>query len=515
VNTELIRRIPRSDAKAVIYSPLTWLTIALVLYSILIADRVCTYVGGSDTSGYYNSARLLSEGEVTTELRVIPGLPVGSHGINHWAYMPLGFTPHGEGDRVGGYPTGLPLLMVATSFFVSWFYVPGWVAGWNMVLGVLATYGLGRECGLRPAWSFFAASILALSPIFMFMGLQPMSDVAALTWCTGALYFALRTRRNPQWGLLCGFSLSIAVLIRPTNVLVFLPVVICLGFSPRRWAWVICGGLPGAVFLGIYNHAAYGKIFTTGYGNMTAAFSREWVVPTLKHYGYWLPRLFTPLIVLAVGLFWSRADKRIMVVVAVWIVSIFGFYSCYMFTSQTWWYHRFVLPAAPAMIVAAMLVLNRLTDRFKLFEASAPKWQGAFAVLLLAIATVPNIAGLHSLDALKSKEGDRSYWLIADWLVRNAPANSVVAAMQNSGSLIAYTPFTVVRWDCITEENFAEIRTALSANRQPFYTALFPFEEAQAFAKMPGGWKRVAKFAPATIWQYQPIPDSSRDLSRN
>ena len=408
------------------------------------------------------------------------------------------------------YPVGLPLLMVATSCFVGWLYVPGWVAGWNMFLGVLVTYGLGRECGLRPAWSWFAASILALSPLFVLMGLQPMSDVAALTWCTGAIYFALKTRQKAPWGLLCGFALSIAILIRPTNVLVFLPVLICLGFSPRRWAWVICGGMPGAVLLGVYNYAAYGKILTTGYGDMSDAFSREWVLPTLKHYVYWLPRLFTPLIPLALGLFWSRADKKIISVLAVWILSIFALYSFYTFTRETWWYLRFLLPAAPAMIIAATLVLNRLADHFglRLFEASAPRGHRVMTVFLLVITVVPNIVGLRQLHALAGKQNDRPYWLVADWLNHNAPANSVIAAMQNSGSLIAYTPFTVLRWDYVTEDNFPTIRDVLLANHQPLYIALYPFEEAEVFARMRGNWKPVAHIFPVTIWRY-PVPDGS------
>ena len=511
-----LRRVPHFSVKSTVKSPSTWLTLAMILYGILIVDKVCPYIGGSDSSGYYNSARLLSAGNVSTELRMIPGLPVGSPGITPYLYLPLGFRSHGETDMVPTYPVGLPLLMVATSWFVSWFYVPGWVAGWNMFLGVLATYGLGRECGLRPAWSGVAASILALSPLFTSMGLQPMSDVAALTWCTGTIYFALKTRQKAQWGLLCGFALSIAVLIRPTNVLVFLPVLVCLGFSPRRWAWVICGGMPGAVLLGVYNHVAYGKIFTTGYGDMWAAFGREWVWPTLKHYIYWLPRLFTPLIVLALGLFWSRADKRIISVLAVWILSVFGLYSFYMFTRETWWYLRFILPAAPALIIAAMLVLNRLADHFRLrlFEASAPSGHLVITVLLLAVTVAPNIIRLRQLHALDRKNQDQTYWLVADWLNHNVPANSVIATMQHSGSIIAYTPFTMIRWDYISEDNFSPIRDVLQANHQPLYIALYPFEEAEVFARMRGNWKPVVHLFPATIWKYHPFPDGPWILSR-
>jgi hypothetical protein len=182
-----------------------------------------------------------------------------------------------------------------------------------------------------------------------------------------------------------------------------------------------------------------------------------------------------------------------------------------MFTRETWWYLRFILPAAPAMIIAAMLVLNRLADHFRLrlFEASAPSGHQVITVVLLVITMVPNIVGLHRLHALDGKRRDRPYWLVADWLNHNAPANSVIATMQNSGSLIAYSSFTVIRWDYITEDNFATIRAVLQSNRQPLYTALFPFEEADVFAKMRGNWKPVVHIFPVTIWEYDPFADGS------
>ena len=61
-----LRRVPnfvmKPRARAVFRSPLTWLAVAMVLYGILVAEKVSPYVGGSDSSGYYNSARLLSAG---------------------------------------------------------------------------------------------------------------------------------------------------------------------------------------------------------------------------------------------------------------------------------------------------------------------------------------------------------------------------------------------------------------------------------------------------------------------
>src|SRR4051812_4647072 len=274
--------------------------LAVLAYAVLIVRNVSPYIGGSDSSGYLNSAKLLGAGRLTAELKRIPDLNVGRE-LNNWLYIPLGFAETNGGKMVPTYPVGLPLTLVALSKVVGWENVTGWAAGLHMFFGAILMYGLSRECGLSPPWAWFGALVLGTSPLYVSMGLQLMSDVPAMTWCTAAVYFALLSRRHAAWAGLAGVAVAVAVLVRPSDVLIILPVALVLGLDLKRWFWLGVCGLPGAVFQCIYNLKTYGGPLTTGYGDMRANFRLMWVSPTLLHYLHWLPLLFTPLILASVG----------------------------------------------------------------------------------------------------------------------------------------------------------------------------------------------------------------------
>jgi hypothetical protein len=79
---------------------------ALALYCILLVEDIGAVAGGSDSSGYLNHARLLSQGRVHLPERAIPGLPPAS--APSYLYVPLGFRPARDGDGlVPTYPSGL------------------------------------------------------------------------------------------------------------------------------------------------------------------------------------------------------------------------------------------------------------------------------------------------------------------------------------------------------------------------------------------------------------------------
>ena len=124
--------------------------------------------------------------------------------------------------------------------------------------------------------------MLGLSPLFVFLSLQLMSDVPATVWVMAAVLAAWRSRERPWLGLVAGAALSLAVLVRPTNLLIALPVGLALGWRARRWLLFVLGGLPGAIFLGLINQTAYGSIFTTGYGQVSTAFGWIHVLPTFR-----------------------------------------------------------------------------------------------------------------------------------------------------------------------------------------------------------------------------------------
>jgi hypothetical protein len=488
--------------------------LSLLAYLSLIYDRVSPYIGGSDSSGYYNLARLLNEGRIAEPQRVVKGLEPGTAGATIWTYMPLGFREHlTPGHIVPGYPTGLPLLMLATATFTGWDFVPGYTAGWNMLLGVLLFFGLGRLCGLAAGWAWFGSIVFGLSPLYLSMGLQPMSDVPAHTWCAATLFFALLSDRDKRWAVASGFALGVAVLIRPTDILIALPVAIVFGIDVRRWLALGIGGLPAAVFLCVYNHYAYGAMLTTGYGDMSEAFGLVWLKPTLLHYARWLPLLFTPLILLAVLLPFQRAaaPRRITWVLLSWAVIFLAFYSVYMFTQQVWWYLRFIIPAMPPLIIGGLLVLQRFTEQrnWPLFAPKAPLLFQVISLLLVFAVMKFHLHHARSLAVWNGKPDDRSYHKTAAWLEQHAPANSIVTTMQSSGSVFAYTDFTVVRWDCVAPQTATALLDHVNRQNRPLYAVLYPFEQADAFKAFSGRWREVFNYREARIWRYEGPPLAS------
>jgi len=482
------------------------LAFAFAAYAVLLGFHMGAYAGGSDSSGYLNNARLLRKGLVHVPRRAIEGLP--PEALSAYAYVPLGFSPVGQRDMVPTYPIGLSLLMVAVAPVTGVSMAPHAVMLLHALLGVVMMFALARLVGLSPTAATLGAVLLAASPLYLYISLQAMSDTPALVWTTAAVYFAWRSQRSAGWALAAGFSVAVAVLVRPTNLLVLAPVAVCLGLDWRRWLWLGLGGAPGAVLLGIFNHALYGKILTTGYGDVGSAFSQAFAPLSLRNYLQWLPVLLTPGLVLAVGALWilPRGQLRLLVVIVTWIFTYVGFYTFYYHTHETWWYLRFILPAFPAIILA-MLFTGRTI---------AAQWSARTAGVA-AIAVAIGVLAWDGLwtrhfHALDSGRGESVYPQAITWAREHLPADAVIAAMQTSGALLYYSNFTFIRWDSFSENRFSSVTAACVAAGRPFYAMLMPFEieDQHALARMPGHWSQVGsvdnRYGHVTILKWDPMP---------
>ena len=87
-------------------------------YGIFLFRHTSPYAGGSDSSGYLNSARLLLHGDLVTLPRAVPGHSASEFG--EYSVVPLGFLLRPEGQMAPTYPTGYPMQLLAAS-----------VLGWN------------------------------------------------------------------------------------------------------------------------------------------------------------------------------------------------------------------------------------------------------------------------------------------------------------------------------------------------------------------------------------------------
>jgi hypothetical protein len=471
-----------------------------VLYGLVLWHFMGGYAGGSDSSGYLNNARLLSAGRCTAAIRLVPGLAPAT--LPPYTGVPLGFIPNPDHvTMTPTYPMGLSIMFAGTAAVAGWPAAPAIVLILHALAGLWLVYLLGRHAGLEAGWSWLAALLLAASPVYVMMALQPMSDVPALVWVTAAVLAAWRSRERAWLAPVAGFAFALGVLVRPTDVLALVPLAVVLGRSRRRWSRFAIGCLPGAAFQGAFNLAAYGHLFTTGYGYVSPEFGWANVIPALGMYLRYLPVLLTPLGLLALGLPWlGRDSPRLAIVLTVWALVFPLFYLFYASTHDIWGNLRFLLPAFPALLVGALLVARRLAARCGLAPRAAWLAPAAAAILL------HGAAWSRHLHAYTVGRAESVYPLTAAWLQAHLPPDAVVAAMQVSGALYYYTPFTFIRWDMLSAGEFQRIAAVCAADGRPVYAVLFPFEIGvpawDAFGKhLPGHWTEVGTVRQVRIWR--------------
>ncbi|MDB6169871.1 MAG: hypothetical protein JWM88_2735 [Verrucomicrobia bacterium] len=470
------------------------IALALLAYGLLLATHLAVFAGASDSSGYLNAARLIREGSLHVPQRAIEGLPPGS--LPSFAYVTLGFTPVEHGLMVPTYPVGLPLLIAGVSGVVGWEHGASVTVWLHAMAGVVLLFAFARLLGFSRLTATLGALLLGGCPLYFFIGLQALSDTPALVWTMAAIYCAWRSRRHAGWALAAGGAVAVAVLVRPTNVLVLLPLAIALGGAVRRWLALVVGGLPGAVFLGVHHQRLYGKMLTTGYGDVSESFDRSFVGSALAHYAHWLPILLTPAVVLVLALPFlrRRIEPRLIVLLGAWILVFAGFYAFYLVTGETWWALRFILPVFPACILAMLVAGRALTRSWALRITRRIAWAA--------------IAGTVAWDswwcvqqqALGAREGEEAFVQAAAWARRRLPARAVVVCMQASGAFLYHTDFILLRYDFAGDVQ--RIDEACAAAARPIYAALYAFERTAALEQcLPGQWTQVGATRNVTFWR--------------
>lgn len=114
---------------------------------------------------------------------------------------------------------------------------------------------------------------LALSLIYAF-GTSSFSISSQALWQHGpsqlllaaSLYCLVRGRAEPPWAALSGFTLGWAVLCRPTDILIAMPLAVYVFYAHRdqllRFALL---AVPSIIFMALYNSWYFGSIFLVGY----------------------------------------------------------------------------------------------------------------------------------------------------------------------------------------------------------------------------------------------------------
>jgi hypothetical protein len=480
-----------------------WILLALVTlgYSAFIYHYGSPYAAGADSSGYLNSARLLKEGRLTETVRTIPGLDPPEW--NYFYHQPLGYVVQpGTALMAPLYPVGLPLHYAAAAMVVGLEKASRVVNALNVLAAGLLLYALGRQLGLAKGWALAGVGVLWACPVWIFHSLQPLSDCVATTWTLAAVFCALRSRGQPRWALAAGAAFAMAVLVRPTSLLALVPVAVALGRPGRSWLLFALGGFPGAVGLGWYNLQVYGGILHSGYTqggeDPWSSFGLRFVRGNLQHFAAWIPRLLSwPVVMLAVlGLPWLfRHRARIAWLLLLWVAAFTGFYASYYCAGETWWYLRFLLPAFPAVILAALLAARRAADYLR----GAARQLVPLALLAVCLGLQASLA--MDLAVTDVRHNERNYWLAARWLDAQAPPGAILLGMQLSGTIAFYNTQPLVRWDQINRTDFEFLQRAAARQHRPLYAPLFPFEKARLQERLGGEWLAIGQAGDVTIWR--------------
>ncbi len=477
------------------------LAVCFIGYAAFLACYSASYAGGSDSSGYFNSARLFSEGRFHGPARVLAGRNHTEFGL--MAFQPLGFIMEKhEPHMAPTYPTGLPLHLLVASWFTGWRHAATVVNIFAALGSGLLLWSLARRLQLTPGWAATAVAWLWFCPLSLYASIQPMSDALALLWSLAALAAALRCREHWRWSLLAGVATSLAVLVRPTNGLLVLPLALALGWDIRRYLFLSLGGLPGGAFFCYYNWKVYGNPLASGYGNVWTAFETTFAPHNLAHFARWIPALLSPLVLAALAAPLVRAARRReLAVLGLWAGLLTGLYAFYFHSGETWWYLRFILPAFPVLILAALVVLQRVGSLLP-----TPFWTRTMFVAVLAFGVVWQARLSRQLDVLNIPVGEAHYLHAANWARDHLPPESAVFCMQVSGALYFYTPLMIIRWDQVLVARMTELFAVLQMEKRPVYAVLYDFEKADALARLGGEWKKVATVGNATFWQPAAAP---------
>jgi hypothetical protein len=486
--------------------------VALAAYGLVLSGFLDTHAAGADAAGYLAQARMLRDGGLTAPMRMVPGVEVPD-GI----YAPLGFVPREGGQLAPGYPSGLPLMVAAFASVLPLGLATALVIALHVVGGVWVVRLLAQACGLPGGWAWLAAVWVGLSPVYLFMGLQPMSDVPSLVWISVALLCALRSREAPGWAVACGAATAMAVLLRPANVLAFVPLVIALGSWRTVALWIVGAG-PGAAWHLWRAWKLYGSPLATGYGDMSGAFGWEWVGPTVWHYGVQLAVNFTPVIAFAcVAPFLPVGERRVRWALAAWAGVFLMFYAGYYFTHLTWWYLRFLASAFPALVILALLAMRTCAERrgLQLFARGGGRKGWIASAVLAACLMVPAAVQGRRLLVLHPADGNSRYTDLASWAEDTLPANAAIFAFEASTALFHHTEFTVLRFDQVERVDNARMAARLLQLGRPVYAVVFHLaEQAEINTHLPEGeWREVHRLGHMEVRQLVALtpPPGRRD----
>jgi hypothetical protein len=439
--------------------------IALATFSVV---RGTWSVGGSDSSCYALMAKAFAGGQLQ---------PHSALADAPWPNVPLTLAPGGfipsplHADAAS--PICAPGMSVLMAPLAAVFGPDAifWLTPIAAFVLVLAAFAIARQLAGGMAGAT-AAILTATSPIVLFQTVQPMNDIL-----TAALWLSALAIGGHH--LISGIVIGAAILVRPNLA----PLAIVLAAIPfiqpgtrekqlRALAAMIAGSLPGVLILLWLNHALYGSVIASGYGDAAKLFAAANVNANLSNFSraIFQTQNIVPLIGLLAPLVFRDIKRRgsvLLIAFAAVVIAIYLFYSPF----PEWWYLRFLIPAIVVSLILASAVSVHL-----LSKANMGGLIPIAAVVLGILGT--RTAGDRDAFALRRMEGRyrESAALVRDRL----PANAVLITVWQSGSVRFHAGREIVMWESLDPAWLDRAITWLrSRGQQPYF--LFERREEPEF----------------------------------
>jgi hypothetical protein len=469
--------------------------VAATAYGAFLARHASYSAGAADPSGYLNHARDLARNQLVKPIRT-----VAEFGIAPPLYpllIPLGYIKGpSSATMVPSYPPGFPLHMVLFAALAGWQKGPFLVSPLFAAIGLVAFFFLARELGLTRREAGAGTLILACQPVYVFMGLIPMSDTVASVWATLAVLFALLSRRHAAWAYAAGIAFGIGCVVRPNSAILILTLALALPLRLAAWLRFALGVAPAAAFSLAFNNLVYGHPLRTGYAGIENEFRLSYVPKRFHHYTHWLGRTFTPLVPLAwLGTIASRETRgRDRGLLLVWFASFFAFFAVYRHY-DAWWYLRFLMPAFPALIIGALLAVRPLLRAVALrvhLPGRGLVSPDLLPALLLLFVVASELGEGRRQKVLEIGQAETIYPRACRMAVERLPPRAIVLAFTMSGALEYYTDLAYLRFDTMEDRFVAKRLLRKTMDRGARWYALVHPLEAEVFrARELGRWREI------------------------
>jgi hypothetical protein len=330
-----------------------------------------------------------------------------------------------------------------------------------------------------------------------------LSDGVATLWSTATLLFALRARRKVVWALAAGAAFGMAVLVRPTNVLLLLPLLFALPLRAGTIGLFFAGGLPFGGIFAWYSHTCYGHFYRTGYGGFLAMFDLGYFPARIRYYTLWISKTLSPLPLIAwLGLLFDRKPpQRDRALLLVWFGVFLVFYCFFVVYEQTLWTVRYVEPGSPAMILGALIVTRNLLEAIPNKRERPLPWRPLVALSLLLIVVVTAVRSGSGIGILSLAEGEAAYPRACQWVSSHLPERSLVVSMAASGALEYYTKTPYARYDWISAEQFKTLRPHVERHGYRWFALIFSWEAEDLQRNLPGRWRKLADIQNISAWE--------------